>query len=164
MFELGEKVIYKKDLCTIKEIKKNHYHGKDYYVLESFKDPSLKIDIPTENLGGYLRKVMTKEEAECFISQIPGIDPIEVDDRNLGYEYQALLNTNNSGDLIRIIKTTYLKAREREKKNKKPSDRNQEYLEKAQNYLYNELSVSLNISYEECRDYVLSRIEKQTVE
>lgn len=163
MFELGEKVIYKKELCTIKEIKKNHYHGKDYYALVSEKDPSLTIDIPTDNLSGYLRKVVTKEEAEEILANILTVEPIEVEERNLGYEYQSLLNNNNHQDLIRVMKTSYLRNQERIGASKKPADRDQDYYEKAENYLCNELSLSLNISYEECKNSILSRLD-QTIQ
>ncbi len=161
MFELGEKVIYRKELCTVKDIKKNHYHGKDYYVLVSENDPSLTIDIPTDNLGGNLRKIVTKEEAEEILSNIVTIEPIEVDERNLGYEYQSLLSNNNHQDLIRVMKTSYLKNQQKISASKKPSDRDQDYYEKAENYLCNELSLSLNISYEECKNSILSRLEQQ---
>ena len=48
-------------------------------------------------------------------------------------------------DLIKIIKTAYIRNDNRLKNNKKISDKDKTYFEKAEEYLYNELSIYWNM-------------------
>ena len=56
MFKESEYVIYRNDVCFIKEIKKG-INNKDYYVLIPTYDKSLKIEVPTSNDLNLIRKV-----------------------------------------------------------------------------------------------------------
>ena len=108
MFKIGDYVIYRKDLCIVKEIKNNKY-----YKLALIDDESLTISVPIENKLGFLRKPITLEEANDIISNIPNIQPIITNDKLIENEYKNLMRTNKHEDLIKIIKTTYLRNKER---------------------------------------------------
>ena len=43
MFKIGDIIVYKKDVCKIKEIKEKFINDLDYYVLEPIDYDSLKI-------------------------------------------------------------------------------------------------------------------------
>lgn len=161
MFQVGEYVIYKMSLCMVKEIKENHFHGKDYYVLVPQEDESLIIDIPVENKNQYLRKLITKEEANNIITKIPFIQPIDCNTRMLENEYKFLLNSNTHEGLIKIIKTTYLRNKERLDSNKQAGDKDLFYFKKAETYFYNELSTVLEMSIEELKLYIAKQIENK---
>lgn len=63
-------------------------------------------------------------------------------------------------DLIKIIKTTYFRNKERIDNNKKTTDKDNYYFNQAELYLYNEFSVVLNLTYEETRQYVIDKLNK----
>ena len=63
-------------------------------------------------------------------------------------------------DLIKIIKTTYLRNKERLDNNKKTTDKDTYYFNQAENYLYNEFSVVLNLSCEETKEYIINEVNK----
>ena len=63
-------------------------------------------------------------------------------------------------DLIKIIKTSYLRNKERIDNNKKTTDKDNHYFNQAETYLYNEFSVVLNLSYEETKDYIINEVNK----
>ena len=63
-------------------------------------------------------------------------------------------------NLIKIIKTTYLRNKERLDNNKKIGEKDQHYFEKAEEYLYNELAVVLNMSYDNTKDYVIKKVSE----
>ena len=65
-------------------------------------------------------------------------------------------------DLIKIIKTTYLRNKERIDNNKKTTDKDNHYFNQAELYLYNEFSVVLNLTYDETKEYVLNAVNKLT--
>ena len=58
-------------------------------------------------------------------------------------------------DLIKTIKTSYLRNKDRKKK---ISEIDNEYFNKAGSYLYNEFSVVLNLSFSETKEYVIKSV------
>ena len=71
-----------------------------------------------------------------------------------------MLYTGNYEDLIKIIKTTFLRNESRVNNKKKISEKDNNYFKLAEKYLYNELSVSLNMSVEEVKDYIFRVVNK----
>ena len=112
MLKVDDYVVYKKDTCKVKEIKK-----------------------------------------------MPTIEPITSgNDKMIEFEYKNLLATNDKEDLIKIIKTTYLRNKERLDNNKKIGERDEIYFKKAEEYVYNEMSIVLNMSFYDVKNYVLNRV------
>lgn len=62
MFKINDYVVYKKEVCKIIDIRKNHMNNMDYYILIPVFDESLKIDVPTNNRCGFLRELLSKDE------------------------------------------------------------------------------------------------------
>lgn len=125
-------------MLFIKKIKHNERNGTDYYILLPIDDDSLVIDVPTDNRMGYLRSVVTKKEAEKIIDGIKDINPLEnIFDKNIENNYKELLYSGNHNDLIKIIKTSYLRNESRINNKKKISDKDLKYFELAKKYLYN---------------------------
>lgn len=155
MFKIGEIVVYNQYICKIKEIKRNNLLGKDFYVMTPINDESLIIDLPTENRLGNIKKIMNKEEALEFIKTIPDIKELDIDDKYIEQKYKDLLKAGNHEDLIKIIKTSYLRNDIRINNNKKPSEKDNTYLKKAEDLLYYELTYSLSMSYDEVKQYII---------
>lgn len=161
MYKINDYVIYKKDVCIIKDIRENKLNGTTYYVMTPLDDESLIIDTPTNNKLGFIRDVMTKDKALELINKIPSIEPIlDIDDKKLELKYKELLNTHNYEDIIRIIKTTYLRNENRINNKRKISEKDKIYFNLAEKYLYNELSISLNMTRSEVKDYIASIVKK----
>lgn len=158
MYRTGEYVVYKRDVCKIEEIKKNHIKGKDYYILRPILDKSLKIELPTT--CEYLRNIISKEEIEQLIKDIPNIKAIDINAKMMGNEYRNLMNSDNREDLIRIIKTAYARNKERTDNKKKIGDKDNDYFNVAEKYLYNEISISLGLTYDEAKEYIIKEVEK----
>lgn len=160
MFKVGEIVVYKKEVCKIKEIKEKYIQNKDYYIMNPIKDETLLINVPIDNEKN-LREVITKEEAKKVIANISNIEPLDINNKNIEFEYKQLLNEDSLENLIKIIKTSYLRNFEREKNKKRISDIDKNYFEKAEKRLYNELSISLNLTYDETKEYIINYLENK---
>ncbi len=158
MFKVGEYIIYKRDLCVVKEIIEKN--DKQYYKLYPVGDNSLIINVPVENNLNNLRYPISKKEAEELIKKIPTIEEIKTNDKLLEQTYILLMKTNKLEDLIKIIKTTYLRNESRKINGKKIGDKDLSYFKKAEDYLYNELSISLDMSYEECKKYIIKKVSE----
>ncbi len=157
MFKENDYVMYKKTVCKIREIKHNKMNEKDYYILIPIDDDSLIIDVPTDNKMGYLRNIVSKDEALKIITEIKNIKPLDnINEKNLESTYKDLMSKGTHEDLIKIIKTSYLRNETRLKENKKISEKDTKYFDLAEKYLYNELSISLNKSFEETKSYIIN--------
>ena len=154
MFKINDYVVYRKDVCIVKDIKEQEIDKSLYYVLIPINDKSLKIKVPTANRLGLLRNLITKEELDNIIKNIPNIKIIKENDRLIENEYKELLKSGTFNDLIKIIKTTYVRNKEREDSKKKSSDKDMTYFQLAEKYLYTEFSIVLNKSYNETKEYV----------
>ncbi|MBQ8892443.1 MAG: CarD family transcriptional regulator [Bacilli bacterium] len=158
MYNIGDYVIHKKEVCKIVDIKNKYMKNKDYYVLESVSDNSLKLKVPVDSK--YIRETITKDEVNNIINNMMNIEYLDVDDKNIESIYKDLLNNPTHENLIKIIKTTYLRNKNRIDAKRKISDKDKNYFEQAEKYLYTEFSVVLGKSFEETKQYVINEVEK----
>ena len=161
MYKSNDYLVYKKDVCKVREVKKNKMNGLDYYILVPINDNSLIIDVPADNRMGYIRDIISKEEAEKLINNIPNIEPLKnIEDKYIENTYKDLIYNGTKEDLIKIIKTAYLRNEERINNKKKISDKDLNYFNKAEQYLYNELSIALNMTFDETKEYVVNKVQE----
>lgn len=158
MYKIGDLLVYKKDVCVVEEIKQKYIKDLDYYILTPLIDKSLKIQIPTNSKT--IRNLITKDKVKEIINCIPQIEIIKSESKTLENEYKQLMQSGTHEDLIKIIKTTYLRNKERLDNNKKTTDKDNYYFNQAEAYLYNEFSVVLNLTYEKTKEYIISEVNK----
>lgn len=158
VFNISDYVVYKRDVCIIKDVKRNYYKNRDYYVLVPVYDDSLRIDVPVDST--LLRAVIIKERVYDIIQKIPDIKIIEEQDKVLENIYKDLLYNGGYDGLIRIIKTTYVRNKDRIDNKKKISEKDNMYFDLAERYLYSEFSVSLGMSYDDTKNYVINEVKK----
>ena len=161
MYIIGDYVVYLKDVCKILDIKMKYMNDTDYYILSPVNDNSLKLNIPVNNHS--IRNLITIEKINEIINNILNIKTIEYDDKNIEQEYKKLLNNASWEDLITIIKTTYKRNQARLDNKKKISDKDKNYFELAEIYLYTEFSIVLNMSFEETKEYIIKKVEEGVV-
>ena len=75
MFGVNEYIVYRNNVCYIKEI--IEIKDKKYYVLFPIDDDSLTIKVPVDN--SFIRRVISKDEVAEIIKNIINIDIIKVD-------------------------------------------------------------------------------------
>ena len=154
MFNIGDYVVYKREICKIDEIKKNYVRGMDYYSMSNVTDSSLIINVPINS--SLLRHIISREEALDIISKIASIDVNVVDDKRLENEYKELMKSDKIEDLIKIIKITYKRCEDRAKSGKKISEKDDNYFKKAESIFYSEMSLALNMSYDDVKEYIIN--------
>lgn len=161
MYKKDDYVVYKHDVCKIKDVKENRLMGNTYYVMTPIDDDTLIIDIPIDNRMGFLRDIISPDEAEKLIEKIPEIKPLEnINEKYVEAQYKEMLNAGDHENLIKIIKTTYLRNENRINSKKKISEKDNTYFKLAEKYLYNELAVSLNKTVEEIKNYIFEKVNK----
>ena len=164
MFKENDYVMYKNNVCKVREIKHNDLNGNSYYILIPIDDESLIIDVPTDNRMGHLRSIVSHQEAEEIINYIKDIEPLQnINDKNIENTYKELIYNGTHNDLVKIIKTSYLRNQARKNDNKKISEKDSKYFELAEKYLYNELSIALNKSFTETKEYIINSMNRETI-
>ena len=158
MYKSGDVVVYGRDVYRIKDVKDNYLFNKTYYIMNPIDDDSLVTSVPVDTTS-YLRDVITKEEAEELIAKIPFIEIVQASDRDIEYEYKQLLRENTLEALIKIIKTTYMRNMMRQNQNKRISEKDEQYFNQAERRLYNELSISLHLTFDDTKQYVIDSVE-----
>lgn len=149
-------IIYERDVCIIEEVRKKYIKGIDYFILRSLNDKTLKISVPVTSK--MLRNVISFDEANELINNMKNIDVLK-DEKQMENEYKRLLDTRDLNDLVKIIKTTYLRNKERIDNKKKISEKDDNYFNKAEDYLYTELSVALNMKKSEVKKYIIEKLK-----
>ena len=160
MFETGQYVIYGHvGICQVLGVKTMNLEGiprdRLYYELQPESRTSGKIFTPVDNDKLVLRRMMTREEAEDLISEIPSIEALEIEnDRQREEKYKECIKSCNGREMVRIIKTIYSRRLQRQRSGKKVTAVDERYMKIAEDNLYSELSMLLEIP----RDHVVSYI------
>ncbi len=154
MKNIGDYVVYKRDVCLVKKIYKNEFNNLECYELNPIDDDSLKISIPITN--SQVRDIISTNDANNLIASIKNVEVLDIPDKQLENQYKKLLSSNRIEDLIPIIKTSYTKNSERVGSNKKVSEKSKYYFDLAERLLYNELSISLNKPKEEIKNLIFA--------
>lgn len=160
MYKVGEKVLYKHEVCTVNEIKKNSLSKEPYYILVPIFSGGCqtKIQVPASNKAGNVRDLLTIKEVDELFAAIPSISLCDSKDPMIKKEYEILLKSYKAEDLVCIIKTTYLKNKDRIDNNKKISSVDDSYFHEAERILYSQLAVVLDKSIDEARAYLINQL------
>ena len=164
MFEVGEYIVYGiKGVFRIEDITHIDLSGVDkerlYYVLAPIGEGSGRIYAPTDNRKVTMRRVISKEEANQLIEELPQIELLWVpDDRQREAKYKEALGTCDYRAWVSIVKTLYLRKQERVAQGKKITALDERYMRTAENELYSELSLTLGIPKSEMEAYIKERL------
>lgn len=166
MFEKGEYVVYgSKGVCLIQDIAPVDIPGVDknrlYYIMRAIYSGNSTVYLPTDSSKAVIRRIMTKEEANQLILDMPGIEELRVTDEKLREDiYKKCLRSCDGRTWVSIIKTLYQRKQQRMKAGKKITSLDERYLKAAEQELYGELSVALDIPKREMVEYIQAQIEK----
>ena len=157
MVEAGQTIVYRGNVCKVRELVCGYRDGEDYYKLMPVYDPSMTIHTPVATIGELARPVISREEVDRLIRIMPEIECVTAENRTLENIYKALLESENHEDLIRIIKTAYTRGEEKLNRGQQRNEKDKQYFRLAEKTLYNEFAVVLDKSYEDTKAYVVSQ-------
>lgn len=165
MFEAGSYIIYgTKGVCKVERIGNINVPGVDqqrlYYTLSPVNERSGTIYTPVENSKVAMRKVISREEALALIDEIPTIESLWIpNDKEREQLFQKALLTCDCKEAVKIIKTLYLKKQKRLAAGKTATAMDQKYLQYAQDQLYDELAIALDMDKNQVESYICKSID-----
>ncbi len=162
MYKVNDIVVYRRDVCKVVGKHRSDFTGEMCYDLVPYlkQDGSVKMQVPVSNKAGNLRDLITEEQIQQLIKDTPDIEILENKPANMKSQYAALLKGNAVSDLVRIIKTSYGRNKARMEQHKKLASIDDEYLKKAEKYLYDEISVALGMTYDEAKAHFEDEVAK----
>ena len=152
MFEKGEYIVYgMTGVCRVSDITEMNMDGlstsKLYYVLEPTGVNGSRIITPVEGNKSVMRRIMTSEEAYDLIDGIRDIDSLRVrDDKQRENCYKEALKTGDCREWVGVLKTIYLRRRDRLSRGKRMTEVDERYMKKTKENLFGELSIPLGIT------------------
>lgn len=167
LFETGEYVVYgHTGICQVTGVTTMKMDGvpndRLYYVLHPESGNGGTIFTPVENPKVVLRRIMTKEEVEELLGDISGIETLDIANEKLREaKYKECMKSCDSRDLVKIIKTIYLRKKDRSYNGKKATATDERYLKMAEDSLYSEMSLLLGVPKSDMVSYIKNRLEKE---
>ena len=131
-------------ICEVKDITQLELPGgsskRQYYLLVPQKEKNGRIYSPVESSKVQTRKVITKQEADTLIREIPAIQAAWVENEKLRENvYKEAIKSCDLRELVKIIKNMYLRRQERISSGKKATVLDDRYFKLAEDKLYSEL-------------------------
>lgn len=166
MFQKGDYVINGNNgICYVQEITTLNLTGidnkREYYLLKPVYQAGSTVYIPVDTAEASLRQAVSKQEADKLIESIPDIPTIPfVDEKTLERTYKEYMHEGSCESWVKLIKTIYLRKEKRVLTGNKVTAVDSRYFKLAEDFLYGELSIALNISRDEVREYITSNIEE----
>lgn len=165
MFKVGEYVVYGMNgVCRVEDVSPMSLSGVDsdrlYYTLLPLYTKGSRVYTPVDNKKVVMRRVITKAEVGALIDGWKETVFIEAEnDKNREAAYKEALRSCDCKEWIRIIHTATRRKQERLAQGKKMSACDERYLKLAQDSLFGEFAVSLEIEKSEVESYLEHRLD-----
>lgn len=164
MYKSGDMVMYGlAGICKVTAIEKRNFTGKEreYYILKHINPDKNIFYVPTDNEAAVskMHRLCSKSEVDELISHMNSEKPIWIDnDSNRKEEYSRIIKDGDRHEIIRLIKTLYLRRKELSKSGKKLRSADEDYLDLAENMLFEEFAFALDIDRNEVVKYIKNHI------
>lgn len=167
MYQPGDLIIYGGEgVCRVESVGLLALSGvksdKLYYTLQPLYRNGT-VFAPVEGKV-FMRPVIGKAEAQALVQAIPGIKESHLEGRNLraaGEYYQKMMDSHDCADLVQLIKTIYVKQQSAQAAGRKGGQVDERYRKRAEDTLYGELAVALDIPKDAVEAYIHKVIEEQ---
>ena len=165
MFKIGDLIVYgNAGVCRVTEIGKPPLkgipEGQDYYTLEPYYSEKSVIFTPCNNEKVVMRPIVSRDEADELIRKIPAIGFLGITDEKKREEcYKETIRTCDPHMFVSIIKTIHARKQQRISEGKKVTASDEKYFQIAEEKLYGELAIALNIDKHEVKDYIFRCVE-----
>lgn len=163
MFKVNDTVMYgRSGVCRIVDICKKNFINNEllYYVLQPVYENKCTIYCPVDSKKVQMRKLLDIDEIRELIRTMP--DEITIwdnNDRARRETYDKIIKSGDHRELIKLIKTLYLKRKELNSTGKKFHIADEKAMNDAEKLLYQEFALVLDIQLDEVVPFITGQIE-----
>ena len=159
MYQVGELIVYgTSGVCQVDAVGPQPArtgNQQPYYTLRPLHGTET-IYTPVDSRVA-MRPVLTKNEADALILQFPSLSAAPISGANtqlLAHSYQHAFQSNQCADLVRLLKAIHAKDDAARRQGRRPGKVEDRYRKRAEELLYQELSVALGLPEEEVPRYI----------
>lgn len=166
VFKIGDYVICgNKGVCVVENITTLDIAGVDkernYYILKPLYMGGSTVYVPVDSPKESMRSILKREEAQRLIEEIPRIPLLVITNEKLTEQmYKDCMKTNRCEDLVKMLKTICQRKQNRLQAGRKVTALDARYFDMAEDNLYGELAVALDISRKEVEERIAERISR----
>ena len=133
-----------------------------YYTLKPLYERGSVVFTPVDNEKMVIRPVISREEALRLIDGIRNAEALGIEDERKREEnYKTALKSCRAEELVKMIKTINARKRSRAARGKKATDADSRYVKLAEDYLYGELAISLDLERDQVKAFIRERIGEE---
>lgn len=167
LYQKGDLIVYgSSGVCRVEDIGPLKDMGgptgkREYYTLSPVFGSGL-IYTPVDT-AIYMRPVLSKDQVEQLIDRLPALEGDECSISNLRMlteHYHAAFESHQCEDLLRLIKTLYLRGQNSLKQGRRLGLTEMKYRKHAEELVHGEFSVALGIPYDDVPGYIETRISQ----
>lgn len=164
MYDIDDVVMYGAfGICKITAIEKRDFTGEEqvYYILKRINSDKNIFYVPVDNEAALsnMHAVCSKDEVDSLISGMNNEELIWIEnDMKRREEYSRIIKNADKHEIIMLIKTLYLRRNELLQTGKKLHSSDENYLNLAENMLFEEFAYALNIDRSEVVHYIEKHI------
>ena len=163
MFKIGDYIMYGvTGVCKVTDIIKEKYFNneEDYYVLEPvYATTETIIKIPVANKKVFMRNIISKEDIDNLIEEIPLEKEVWIDDeRERNHQFKLMVHSGDCKQWSTLIKSIFLKKEQKKKEGKKITQEDERLMKSAEKLLNEEIATILHILPDEVPKYIQSNI------
>ena len=165
MFNVGEYVVHGNDgVCRVEAVEPMSGSGSDriYYTLVPVYSSGSKLFVPTDSTKVVTRAVISKNDVKKLMDEWDDIDLLSVEnDKKREEVYKAALRSCDCRQWVKLIKTSYQRNQMRMECGKKATTSDERYLHMAQENLFGEMAIPLEMSRGEAEDYFIGKMNEK---
>jgi CarD family transcriptional regulator len=164
MYKAGDMVMYGSfGICKITAIEKLDFTGEEqeYYILKHGSSDKNTFYVPTHSKAALckMHRICSRSEVDALISHMNEAELIWIDnDIKRKEAYSRIIKDADRHEIIRLIKTLYLRRKELAGIGKKLRSADENFLAAAENMLFEEFAYALEIDRNEVVTYIENHI------
>ena len=171
MYQIGEYIIYENSVvCKVAGITTPECcdslsgmpAGREYYILEPLYKTGTIYTCANPSRA-FMRPVITRTEADSLIERIPTLREQAFYARNLQTlkdHYRNSVSSHSCEHLIRLTSSIYSKRKKAAADGKKLGQVDEKYMKQAEEQLFGELAVALDIDRRAVPDYIAAHVNE----
>ena len=165
MYQIGQLVLYgSTGVCRVEEVREQASPGTGerrlYYILRPLYEDCV-ISAPVDSDKVFIRPIITKDEAEQIIRDMPKVEITVYQSRvpkELTEHYETILKHYDCIALVGLTKSIYANKISLQEQKRKFGTVDERFLKRAENLLYGELAAALEIPRDQVQDYIESTL------
>ncbi|MBR5266397.1 MAG: CarD family transcriptional regulator [Clostridia bacterium] len=161
MYNTGDLIVYgASGVCRVGEI--TQMDGKDYQLLHPVWQKEI-IYMPLFSTKVYIREVIERDEAARLLDSACNVDAQPVFENKvqlLSQRYEKIIKSYQCIDLLYLVVSIYNKKVHAEKNRRKLGLVDERYLKKAEDLLFGELSIALDMPRDKVQATIRLAVKK----